>query len=166
MPAKPAMRPMVGIVVLVAIFALLIFGRELVGKRELPSGDIPIPVSNAIPGSEVTIRLPKGEIKAIIANTPELRALGLGQRESLGKNEGMLFVFDEPGMRGFWMKDMKFAIDIVWIEGGKVQGIAKNVTPDTFPRAFMPPKPVTYVLELNSGAADAFGLATGTEIMF
>ena len=50
-----------------------------------------------------------------LALTDEEKARGLSGRESLDEDEGMLFVFDVPGNYGFWMKDMNFAIDIIWL---------------------------------------------------
>jgi len=87
-----------------------------------------------------------------IADTDAERILGLSGRESLPAGMGLLFVFEEPGMHGFWMKDMKFAIDIIWLgENYEVLGIEKNVSPQTYPEVFYPPQPVKYVLETNPG---------------
>src|SRR3989338_5042145 len=65
------------------------------------------------------IRISNVKIKAELADTPEKRALGLSGRETLGNDEGMLFVFDEPNTRQFWMKNMNFALDIIWIDENK-----------------------------------------------
>lgn len=87
-----------------------------------------------------------------VMNTDVLRMQGLSGREALPKGSGMLFVFDNPDTYGFWMKDMKFAIDIIWLNDAKeVIDIARNVQPNTFPHAFYPPVPVKYVLETNPG---------------
>ena len=77
----------------------------------------------------------------------------------------MLFVFDAPSRYGFWMKDMNFAVDIVWIdERSRVIDVEKEVTPETFPQVFYPDQPVKYVLELPTGAVDKYQIATGTVI--
>jgi uncharacterized membrane protein (UPF0127 family) len=76
-------------------------------------------------------------ITADIANTPEKRALGLSGRETLLPDTGMLFVFDTPGSHDIWMKDMRFPIDILWIDiNGTIVHIEKNVSPDTYPSLF------------------------------
>ena len=117
--------------------------------------------------SSTTIRTTKGNIRAFIADTPERMQKGLGDRLSLPPNQGMLFVFAEDSMEGFWMKDMHFAIDIIWIDKSKkVVAVNSNVAPSTYPAIFASPKPVRYVLELNAGFAKKFALATGTLIKF
>jgi uncharacterized protein len=91
-------------------------------------------------------------INVEIAETPEARAHGLSGRTSLPDNTGMLFIFDESEKHGFWMKDMHFAIDIVWIDDNReVIGVEKEVVPETFPQIFYPSLPIKYVLELPSG---------------
>ncbi|OHB14067.1 MAG: hypothetical protein A3G05_01705 [Candidatus Zambryskibacteria bacterium RIFCSPLOWO2_12_FULL_45_14] len=105
------------------------------------------------------IKVGEVSIQVEVVNTLETRARGLSGRKSLAENMGMLFVFDQSGKYGFWMKDMNFAIDIVWIdEGLQVIGITKEVTPETFPEVFYPPGPVRYVLELPSGKSRDFGI--------
>lgn len=92
------------------------------------------------------------EISVEVADTVEERSRGLSGRASLKENKGMLFVFDEPGIYPFWMKDMLFVIDIIWIgEEGRIVGINENVPPDSFPQTFSPPEPVRYVLEVPAG---------------
>jgi|SRR3989344_4381612 len=87
-----------------------------------------------------------------IADTDEERNRGLSGRESLSESSGMLFTFDKPGLHGIWMKDMKFPIDIAWIDAQKtVIGVEKNVSPDTFPQVFYPPSDALYVLEVSAG---------------
>lgn len=94
-------------------------------------------------------------IKLEIAETPEKRALGLSGREALARGSGMLFVFPESGLHGFWMKGMKFPIDIVWLsENYEILGIERNISPETYPKVFYPPSPAKYVLELNATESD------------
>lgn len=105
------------------------------------------------------------QIPIEIADTNEERALGLSNRESLAEGRGLLFIFEETGVYGFWMKDMKFPIDIVWIdENWVVVGIERRVTPNTYPTTFFPPRPVKYVLELNSEEASRLGIDIGSRL--
>lgn len=106
-------------------------------------------------------------IQAELADTPEKRVQGLSGREKLGENEGMLFVFDSSSTtsesevvldksdhHGIWMKDMKFAIDIIWLnDDWQIIDIAENITPDTYPQVFRPKEPASYVLEVNADFA-------------
>lgn len=87
-----------------------------------------------------------------VADTPAARERGLSGRESLAEKTGMLFVFEKSLIPGFWMKDMRFPIDIVWIRENKtVAGVVENFTPASFPRVENPDEPVRYVLEIPAG---------------
>lgn len=106
-----------------------------------------------------------------IAKTPAEQATGLGFRDSLGKDDGMLFIFEEKTTPGFWMKNMKFSIDIIWISGEKITGISENIRPPTGAAnenltVYSPPKPVNYVLEVNAGFAAENGIKIGDKILF
>src|SRR5574341_1002590 len=77
-----------------------------------------------------TIKVAGEEVQAYVANTDAKRQKGLSGRESLGDNQGMLFVFEKPDTQpSFWMKDMKIAIDILWIDNDQIVQIDKNVQP-------------------------------------
>ena len=98
-----------------------------------------------------------------IADTIEKHATGLSGRNELEKGRGMLFVFDQPIIPGFWMKGMKFPLDIVWISNGKVIGLEENLPPDhtLSPATYSPPKPVDMVLEINAGASEESKINVG-----
>jgi uncharacterized membrane protein (UPF0127 family) len=121
--------------------------------RPLPTTEI------AIGGTPLTVEL---------ATDPASQARGLGYRDGLAPGSGMLFVFDGPRARSFWMKGMRFCLDIVWIENGMIQGAAESVCPqpagtaDADIPAYLSPVPVTYVLEVPAGwlAANGFGVGT------
>ncbi|MBI4068550.1 DUF192 domain-containing protein [Candidatus Kaiserbacteria bacterium] len=99
-----------------------------------------------------TIQLKDTVVRVEIADTPEERAMGLSGREGLAPDEGLLFVFEEDGLHAFWMKDMRFAIDIVWVSSdGAIVHIEENVTPETYPAAFAPRREARYVVELSAG---------------
>ena len=105
-----------------------------------------------------------------LAYQPADRALGLGYREGLAAGTGMLFLFEGPATRSFWMRGMQFCIDIIWIENGLIQGAAESVCPepagtaDADPPSYISPVPVTYVLEVPAGWLDAYGLGVGTPV--
>ncbi len=101
-----------------------------------------------------------------IADTPEKRRQGLSGRSKMRDDQGMLFIFDNPASPGFWMKDMFFSIDMIWIDAnGFVVGITKNIPPDSFPKTFEPPSPVLYVLEVNAGWADKNNISVGDKTL-
>lgn len=101
-----------------------------------------------------------------IAQTPEEQAQGLSGRESLGENQGMLFVYDKNISPKFWMKNMNFSIDIIWISGGIVYGFEKNLPPEgENPQKIYQPKTfVNQVLEVNAGFVDKYDIKTGDKI--
>ncbi len=101
-------------------------------------------------------------IDLIVADTEELKTLGLSNRSSLASSTGMFFVFNKEDKYGFWMKDMRFNIDIVWLNAFKrVIYIEKNVSPDTYPDVFFPPEDSLYALEFNAGFVDENNIAVG-----
>ncbi|MDP2676928.1 MAG: DUF192 domain-containing protein [bacterium] len=114
-----------------------------------------------------TITIRDTAISVEIADTSEKRALGLGGREALGENEGMFFIFEQPGYHAFWMRNMKFPLDIIWIdENLTIAHVQENISPDTFPNQYAPDEPVQYVLEVQAGFAETHGITTGDRAEF
>lgn len=102
-------------------------------------------------------------IPLAIARTLSEQHQGLSGVRALPGNYGMLFVFDSPGVRNFWMKDMLFPLDIVWLDSDYiVLGAVENATPESYPAEFQSPPDMRYTLEVASGKAGALGLSTGT----
>ncbi|KND49108.1 MAG: hypothetical protein AB198_02705 [Parcubacteria bacterium C7867-003] len=102
-----------------------------------------------------------------VADTTYTLTKGLSGRTSLGKNEGMVFVFGKPDKYGIWMKDMLFPIDIIWMdENFKIVHIEKEVKPETYPKIFSPDRLSTYVLEIASGQVDSTGIKVGDKVDF
>lgn len=113
------------------------------------------------------ILMKEQKLSVEIADTIQKQGQGLSGRPSMKENEGMLFVFQESAPRSFWMKDMRFPIDIIWINAeGVIVGIAPEVSPETFPRTFQSPLPVPYVLELSAGWVQSHGVLVGDRISF
>ena len=103
--------------------------------------------------------------KAEVITTQEKKEKGLGGRKSICGDCGMLFVFDKAGKYAFWMKDMQFALDILWIKDGKINFIEKNVQP-SFPATMTPSENSNQVLELNAGTIDRLGITIGDEVLW
>jgi uncharacterized membrane protein (UPF0127 family) len=106
------------------------------------------------------------------AITSEQSERGLGYRDALAADAGMLFDLHNTGVPTFWMKGMRFALDMVWIgEDERVVAVTADVPPqpgatDEQLRRYSPDAPVRYVLELNSGAAARLGIAPGAQLSF
>lgn len=123
----------------------------------------PQDAASGIPISR-TITLDGLPLHIAVADTEALRERGLGGLQGLSGDEGMLFVFPEDGIYSFWMKDMDFAIDILWLDAqGKVVYLEKAVSPDTYPKAFTPDSPSRYVLELRAGFSDQHDIRIGSK---
>lgn len=92
---------------------------------------------------------------------------GLGGLDSLPTDQGMLFSFKESDLYAFWMKDMRFPIDIIWVGANLVVvDIAKDVPPGSYPAIFRPRAPALSVLELNAGSAERYGVNIGDRLHF
>ena len=103
-----------------------------------------------------------------LAATDEQRIRGLSGLEKLNENEGMLFLFDKPSKQGFWMNEMKFPIDILWLNSdSRVVHIEKNLEPCIIFVAchvYTPQVDSLYVLELRSGFTNDHSIQNGTRI--
>lgn len=98
-----------------------------------------------------------------IADTPQKRERGLSGRDRLAENEGMLFLFPQPAQQNFWMRDMKFPIDIIWLRGPWVIGFVENAQPSAgnLIPTFTSPPDTDLVLEVAAGTARRLNMKTG-----
>ena len=103
-----------------------------------------------------------------LSTTPDAQSKGLAIRDSLNENEGMLFIFETPQKYSFWMKDMKFPIDIIWInQDGKIVHIEKNLPPCVFLLpcpSYAPNDDSLYVLEVVSNFTNKFDINVGDSV--
>ena len=115
----------------------------------------------------VTIR---GERVAIeVVDDPASQRKGLGERDKLDWGRGMLFVYERMGFHRFWMKGMRFPIDIVWIRDGRIVFVSHRVphepgVPDRELRTYQSPEAVDRVLEVPAGYAEAYGWGRGDRV--
>ena len=105
-----------------------------------------------------------------IADDDLKREKGLSGRERLNDLEGMLFIFDKEGRYGFWMKDMNFSIDIIWINSeyevvdispNEIVYIEKDLNPESYPNVYYPDSDSSLVLEVVSGFSEENNLKVG-----
>lgn len=118
--------------------------------------------------NDKTLRIGSTDIQAELAQSTAERDMGLGGRPCIEQNQGMLFIFKQPGHYSFWMKDMRFPIDIVWIGADhKVAGLETNVQPSTYPDRFINKQNLAqYVLELQADRANSLKIDIGTPVSF
>lgn len=112
----------------------------------------------------------KGErLHVLVADTPMRQHRGLGDRNTLYPYHGMLFVFSAPSQYGFVMRDMRFPIDIVWFDKGKIVDIASRVVPEpnvaeSDLTVYYPRAKADLVLELPAGWVNEHMLVIGDTI--
>ena len=105
--------------------------------------------------------------RAEVADTAAKQAQGLSGRAALASDQAMYFPMSRPDFWAFWMKDMRFPLDIVWIQDGKVIGVSAELPPPAQgeqPRTVVPPGPADAVLEINSGEAASDGIVPGVDV--
>jgi len=134
---------------------------ETAGKQFLPKG------LSSIPADISQVCLEKTCFDVEIADTAYKQEIGLMNRESLGRNRGMLFVFGAEDKHKFWMKNTLIPLDIIWIGGNsKIIFMQKNAQPCKIDpcEIFGPDENAKYILEINGGLAENIELEIGDEI--
>ena len=102
-----------------------------------------------------------------LAVTEGEKEAGLSGFSSLAADQGMLFIFDKSDKWAFWMKDMHFPIDMIWIDrNGLIVDVKSAIDPSTYPEIFTPRSAASYVLEVQSGFAQKNNLAIGARAQF
>lgn len=101
-----------------------------------------------------------------IADNDQARIKGLSGRAGLAENEGMLFIFPAPDFYGFWMKEMKFPLDFIWLRGDEIKDVTVNVPPpvNSALKTYRPSAKVDKVLEVNAGWAEKHNIKIGDRV--
>jgi uncharacterized membrane protein (UPF0127 family) len=128
-------------------------------------------MSKVSDGDKFRLRVGKGSRATCIVEvviTPAAIVQGLSGRKPLATGNGMLFIFPEIMKQSMWMPDMKFALDIIWLdEYMKVVHITKNCEPCKS-RAecvtYSSKHKVKYAIEFKAGDADAYGFDIGKSL--
>jgi uncharacterized protein len=106
--------------------------------------------------------------KLLVAKSEEDRQIGLSKYHRLPQDTGMIFIFDKPAIYSFWMKNMNFPIDILYINGDRIVTIYKNQKPESSgnPPVLNPKEEVDKVLEINAGLSDKYKIQEGDKVDF
>ena len=143
-------------------------GEKEDGEQELIIGNEATSSSNGYRQANVTVN--GMVLVADISATNEQRTKGLSVKDALAENEAMLFVFDNEAEHTFWMQNMKFPIDIIWINSNKtVVHIERNLQPCGYGLlcpTYKPSQDSLYVLETVGGFAEKHDVVQGTQIQF
>jgi len=153
------------VLVPISIAALIV---GIVGILTIPS-DVKLDLVDFPRG---TIKIDDQILSIQIADTDALRARGLMFQDILPYDEGMLFVFEEPGVRSMWMLNMQFPLDLIWFdEAGNVVHIEKDVPPcktaletATCAHQNAEGKEAQYVLEVTSGFIEKFEITFDSKL--
>jgi len=139
------------VIIIVVVLVILIIGWQLSARQ---------------PEKKVLI-IGQTEIAVEIADSVSLRAQGLSGRKFLAENQGLLFVFPQPLRPVFWMKNMLFPIDIIWLKDNRVVGDEKNLPPAGENPQFLyrPPEEIDMVLEVKAGWVDEHDIKVGDEMI-
>ena len=159
MNIKKKIRPLIKFVVIIS--TILLVSAACNSKKPTANYRAPLTV-----GSK--------QIFVEIMDTPQKQAQGLSGREKLESDQGMLFDFSKNNPEGvipnFWMKEMKFNLDIIWIWDKKIIGITTDVPAPLTPQSelpfYSPPTPVDMVLEVNANWSEKNDVKVGNEVGF
>lgn len=99
-------------------------------------------------------------IQAEVAQTHQQHSIGLMHRQSMGVNEGMLFVYQSPEIRCYWMRNTLIPLTIAFLDDDGTIVNLKDMEPHT-ERSNCSIKPVRYALEMNQGWFDQRGIKPG-----
>lgn len=153
--------------VIAAVFVASWIGLTVQQRMAAPDASAP----PATPQAAVAI-VQMGDAPAVyarIADTPALRQQGLSGSDPLAADEGMLFLFEAPGTYGFWMKDMRYPIDMLWIRDHALVDITADAAvpvPGEALPTYAPRVAADAVLEVQAGFAARYGLAAGMPVVW
>lgn len=155
------------------VAALVIFGRGLTTGQFAGVSPRPESTKSAVKQKGTTdVTIGDLKISAEVADTADERKKGLSNRDELAIEAGMLFVFDESGSYAIWMKDMRFPIDIIWVDESKrIVDIAESAVPepgkkDEELKRYRPRPQAKYILEINAGLSKLYNLQIGDAVTF
>lgn len=115
--------------------------------------------------SRPTAEIRGQKFSLLVAKSDKDKQVGLSKYKDLPQNKGMVFLFDKPGSYPFWMKDMKFPIDILFIKKNKIVTIYKNIPINNL-TIYSPKESADKVLEINAGLSDKYSFAPGDSVTF
>jgi hypothetical protein len=137
------------IVAIISLFAILLISDSLTNSAEIK-----------ISGKTFHVE---------IADEEEERERGLSNRDYLSEDGGMLFIFEEPTLPHFWMKEMNFPIDIIWISDGRIIGSVSDVLPEPGVSnqnllKHVPPDAIDMALEVRAGTVKDNNILSGDTV--
>ncbi len=171
---KNLMMQITVVIVLIAFAAYFIFSNILNSEKPV-NNDLEKAMNSRsaysfVKEGELLFTDMKGEFKtkidAEIADDNLQRELGMMFRDKLNEDQGMLFIFDTEQPQSFWMKNTILPLDIIYVNSKmEIVKIQKNAEP--FSENSLPSvKPAQYVVEVNAGYCEKFGIKEGDRIVW
>lgn len=156
--------------VILGLFGLLLlvvivgtYSQSWVGNKGLS-------IFNNVNKSYPTATIDNQSFNLILAKTQTQQEVGLSHRTSIPTDTGMLFIFNKPGKYGFWMNQMEFPIDIIYINNGQIVTIFQNVQPPQKGEIsselpiYYPTQNADKVLEINAGLSQKYNFKDGDKV--
>ncbi|MFT5281071.1 MAG: uncharacterized membrane protein (UPF0127 family) [Flavobacteriaceae bacterium] len=115
----------------------------------------------------ISVSIDNHQFQMTLSDIQGKRTAGLSGTEKLEEDEGMLFVFDRSDYHGIWMKDMNYALDILWLDCDKnIITIRENISPATYPEVFLPTSRACYVVEIPQGSIERLWITYFSKVIF
>jgi hypothetical protein len=153
MPSNDLYKYVLLLILFVTAFSLYSLSRRILSDKTYNQPAKKTVVFNA--GTKVIVD---------VADTDAKRAEGLSKRERLAEMEGMLFIYPAPGIYYFWMKDMNFDLDFVWINNGTIVDITQNVSHNNRETLCFSKVAVNMILEVNAGFVKKNLIKVGSKV--
>jgi uncharacterized protein len=152
-------------ILLTLALLLLIVGGIYLTQRDMKEGNT---LSFFKKAPIVTINNHAFEVS--VASSQKELEIGLSETKSLSENQGMIFLFEKPDYYSFWMKNMKFPIDIIYINQDKIVTIKDNVAPpkdnNEIPAIYTSDEPSNRVLEIQAGLSKKYNFKKGDKVTY
>ena len=150
-------------VLLASALLLILVGGVVLAQNYLKT-------KNLLPFKEnATVAINGHKLELTVADSQEEKEIGLSETNSLPQEKGMIFLFEKPGLYSFWMKNMKFPIDIIYINNDQIVTIQNNVQPvkeQESPTVYTSTEPADKVLEIQAGLAKTYGFKKGDMVKY
>jgi len=150
-------------VLLLFAFLLIIVGGVVLAQNYLKEGGMSFFKKTS------TVTIGDHSFEVTVATSQQEREIGLSQTKSLQQDQGMIFLFEKPDYHSFWMKNMKFPIDIIYINGDKIVTIQNDAQPpkenEEISIIYTPTEPSDKVLEIQAGLSKEYNFKNGDKII-
>lgn len=115
---------------------------------------------------QAIVKIKDAEFTVALAQSEERKEIGLSYLQNMPENRGMAFIYKEPDIYPFWMKDMNFDLDFIWVRNGKIIEVTPYVSSKVIDqyKITKPYSPVDTVIELNAGQIEANQIGVGDTV--